>query len=174
VEPDLAGPLSLRDTRGRSGRFERGDGGSWQAAIGRRLERYEREAVPFAVLLIEADGIERLLAAETGRDVAIAIEAVERAISDELRPADTLARESLGRYWLLAPDTNEPGARALAERVAGAVRQRASHRGAPLSVSIGVVVCPDDGADVDRLAERAEERLFGAQASGQQAVSSPD
>jgi diguanylate cyclase (GGDEF)-like protein len=174
VEPTVEGPLSLRDTRSRAGRFERGDAASWVAAIERRLERYQRDSVEFAALLIETDGIERLLVAETGREVAIAIEAVERAISEELRPADTLVRESLGRYWLLAPDTDAPGARLLADRVAEVVSQRASHRGAPLTVSIGVVVCPEDGTDSAQLAEEAEERLFAARAGGQHASNAAD
>jgi len=171
VEPDLEGPMSLRDIRPRP-RERAAPGPSWMGAIERRLERHEREGAPFAALLIEADGVERLLVAETGREVATAIEAVERAISEELRPADTLVRESLGRYWLLAPDTNATGARTLAERVGEVVSQRASHRGAPLTVSIGVVVCPDDGIDADELAGQAEERLLAARAGGTGPVTS--
>jgi GGDEF domain-containing protein len=134
--------------------------------VQRRIERHDHDGAPFAVLLVEADGLEQLLAAETGREVATAIEAVERAVSEELLPGDTLVREAIGRYWLVAPDTGIGGARSLADRVADAVSRQASHRGAPMTVSIGVVVCPEDSDDPAVLAGQAEERMFAARAQG--------
>ena len=71
-----------------------------------------RTGRPFSVLTIEVDDLDRLLASATGREVVEAIEAAERAICNELRPADMLVRERLGRYWLTAPETTwRPAAR---------------------------------------------------------------
>ncbi|HEX2016172.1 MAG TPA: diguanylate cyclase [Solirubrobacteraceae bacterium] len=166
VEPEIDGPMSLVDQR-----LASADGGRpWLEALERRLARQARGGSVFATLLIELDGVERLLASETGHEVATAIDAVERAICQQLRPADALMRESLGRYWLITPDTDASGAGELADRLAGAVGQAASLRGAPLTISIGMAVAPADGDRPEGLADVAEEALFAARATGRHRV----
>jgi GGDEF domain-containing protein len=198
VEPNLAGGVALHDVRDEglerqpsTGFDSRGAGDrgafdgwgephresglpqepAWMTALERGLERQDRDGTPFAALVIEADGVDRLLQVETGREVAGVIEGVGRAISGELGPEDLLLSEGLGRYWLVAPDTDAEGARLLADHVAQAVRATASHRGAPLTVSIGMVVAPDDGTGVTPLAQEAEERLYAARAAGRHTIS---
>lgn len=139
---------------------------AWVGAIGRRLERYGADRLPFAVLLIEVADIERLRQADVSGEMAALIAAVERALSGELRPADALTRETGGRYWLITPDTDPAGAALLAERLARAVASGASHRGVPLAVTIGSAVCPDDGTDAAALAARADVGLYAARAAG--------
>jgi GGDEF domain-containing protein len=138
----------------------------WIAALERRLERQAQDGEPLAGLLVELDGIDRLLAAQAGSEVTTAVEAVERAVSGQLRPADALLRESLGRYWIVAPHTDRGAARGLADRLDAAVRASATHRGTPLTVSIGIAVSPADGTEAQALAELAEEDLFAARAHG--------
>jgi GGDEF domain-containing protein len=138
----------------------------WRAPIERRLDRQLQDGRPFSVLAMEVDDLERLLASATGREVVEAIEAAERAICGELRPADMLVRERLGRYWLTAPETDLATARALGQRLADAVSAAAFHHGAPLALSIGLAVCPDDAIDADMLAAHADEGLFAARAAG--------
>ena len=62
--------------------------------------------------------------------------------------------------------TGPSAARALGERIADAVRAAAVHRGTPLSVSIGLAICPEDGTAALGLAEHADEGLFAARAAG--------
>ena len=138
----------------------------WRAPIERRLERQLQDGRPFSVLTMEVDELDRLLAAATGREVVEAIEAAERAICGVLRPADMLVRERLGRYWLTAPETDLASGRALGQRLADAVSEAASHHGAPLAISIGLAVSPDDAIDADMLAAHADEGLFAARAAG--------
>jgi GGDEF domain-containing protein len=138
----------------------------WRAPIERRLERQLQDDRPFSVLTMEIDDLDRILAAATGREVVEAIEAAERAICGELRPADMLVRERLGRYWLTAPETDLAAGRALGQRLADAVAAAASHHGAPLAISIGLAVAPDDALDAEMLAAHADEGLFAARAAG--------
>jgi GGDEF domain-containing protein len=138
----------------------------WRAPIERRLERQLQDGRPFSVLAMEVDDLDRLLASATGREVVEAIEAAERAICGELRPADMLVRERLGRYWLTAPETDLASGRALGQRLADAVSSAAFHHGAPLAISIGLAVSPDDAIDADTLAAHADEGLFAARAAG--------
>jgi GGDEF domain-containing protein len=142
-----------------------GAGPPWLAAISRRLERREEDGRPFAVFVAEVDDLDRLLAAETGREVAIALETAERGLTAELAPADLVVRERLGRWWLTSPDRDADAARDLGARVAAAIG-RAELGNAPLSVSIGVAVCPSDGESLEALAGRADEGMFAARAAG--------
>jgi GGDEF domain-containing protein len=152
--------IAIRDERSEHAPSE------WIVSIDRLLERYARDGAPFAVLLVELADVERLRHAELPGEVSRLTGLVEAALSGELRPADSLTRESPGRYWLLAPETDSSGARALVERLASAVRSAASHRGAPLELAIGIAVCPRDGSRAGALAAQAEIGLYAARASG--------
>jgi GGDEF domain-containing protein len=162
--------IEIRDERHDETRPEQAPGadapGPWIAAIERRLERYERDRAPFAVLVVELADVERLRHAELPGEVSRLTGLVQAALEGELRPADSLTRESPGRYWLLAPETDVPGSRELVGRLAGAVRDAASHRGVPLEVAVGVSVCPADGARAAALAAHAEVALYAARATG--------
>jgi GGDEF domain-containing protein len=140
-------------------------GPPWLVAISRRLERRVVDGRPFAVFVVEVDDLDRLLASQTGREVAIALETAERGLTAELAPADLVVRERLGRWWLTSPDRDPIAARDLGTRVAAAIA-RAHLGSAPLSVSIGVAVCPADGESLEALAGRADEGMFAARAAG--------
>lgn len=144
----------------------RAEAGSWETAVDRRLERHAHDGSPFALLAVEADGLERLRAAQADDEVDQLLEALERALAAELRPADQLLRDELGRYWVTAPDTGPAVGRLLAERLAEAARAAAAHRGVPLTVSIGVATCPEDGEDADTLSGKADRAMFAARAAG--------
>jgi GGDEF domain-containing protein len=137
----------------------------WLAAISRRLERREQDGRPFAVYVVEVDDLDRLLASQTGREVAFALETAERGLTAELAPADLVVRERLGRWWLTSPDRDPSSARDLGARVAAAIAA-AELGGAPLSVSVGMAVCPADGETLETLAGRADEGMFAARAGG--------
>lgn len=144
----------------------RAEQGAHETAVDRRLERHAHDGSPFALLAVEADGLDRLLAAQADGEVDALLEGLERALAAELRPADQLLREVPGRYWVTAPDTGPAAGRLLAERLAEAVRAAASHRGVPLTVSIGVATCPEDGEDAGTLSGRADQAMFRARAAG--------
>lgn len=144
----------------------RAEAGSWEAAVERRLERHAQDGSPFALLAVEADGLERLIAAQGEGEVDQLLERLERALASELRPADQLLREVPGRYWVTAPDTGPAVGRLLAERLADGAAGAVAHAGAPLTVSIGVATCPEDGLDAEQLCSRADQAMFRARAAG--------
>ncbi len=171
VGPPQAPPeIEIRDERREEFRRERvhGDSGpaAWIESIGGRLERYARDGVPFAVLLVELADVERLRHAELPGEVARLTALVETALAAELGPADSLTRESPGRYWMLTPETGSGSARALAGRLAESVRDAASHRGTPLEIAVGIAVCPEDGSQAAALAASADIALYTARAAG--------
>ncbi len=159
VEPE--GVVALHDVRGRHDLSQ-----GWQSTIERRLERHERDGGPFSVVLAEIDDFATLLEAHTAEELAVAVQAVERALVDALAPGDVLAREEAGRYWLTLSDVDAAGARDVAVGIATSVQATVALRGAGLAVSSGVAVCPQDGTVLEQLEARADERLFLARASG--------
>jgi GGDEF domain-containing protein len=157
--------IEIRDERSAEGPA------AWIDSIGRRLERHEQDRSPFAVLLVELVDLERLRHAEPAEELSRLMGLLEDALTRELRPADSLTRERPGRYWLLAPQTDGPGAQALLERIARAVRSSVSHRGTPLEVAVGVAVCPEDGRRASELAAHADVGLYAARAAGRSSIS---
>lgn len=139
---------------------------AWISSVGRMLARHGEDRLPFAVLLIEIVDVAHLERSETPHDLHGIVAQVESALGRGMRTSDELSRETLGRYWLLAPETNGTGARMLAERLAGLVRGSASHRGVPMEVAIGIAVCPEDGRDAPALAARADLGVYSARATG--------
>jgi GGDEF domain-containing protein len=159
VEPGRA-EIEIRDVRREEGPS------AWVSSVGRLLSRHAEDGLPFAVLLVEIVDVARLERAETPHDLHSLVAKVESALGRGMRTSDQLSRETLGRYWLVAPETNGTGARMLAERLARLVRTSASHRGVPLEVAIGIAVCPDDGTEAPALAARADLGVYSARATG--------
>ena len=144
--PAVEAEIAIRDARGEAGPA------AWIDSIGVQLERYERDALPFAVVLMEIAG-------------AGYVEAeVERALAAELRAAGggSVTRERDGRYWLLAPRADRIGAHALASRLERAAVSAAAAEGASATASSGTAVCPEDGTQAAALAAHADVGLYAA------------
>lgn len=150
-----AAEIEIRDERREEGPA------AWIKSIGGQLERYERDRLPFAVLLVELRDIERLRREDLSRGLAGVLARVEGALAAVLgKRAGSLTRERPGRYWLLMPETDRVGARDLAKSLAQAVASCRGQDGAPLEVAIGTAVCPDDGLEASALAAHADVGLY--------------
>jgi hypothetical protein len=167
--------IEVRDERGEEGPA------AWIRSIGRQLERFEQDRLPFAVLLIGLGEEERLRRAALPGGVSSLTSRVERVLAQELRrigdasstagrPAGSLTCERPGRYWLVVPATDAFAARRLAEWLVRTIGPLASHRWAPLEVTVGTAVCPDDGRDAAALAAHADVGLYTARAAGRSTV----
>jgi GGDEF domain-containing protein len=165
VEPIPIQPeIEIRDVRREEG------ASAWVSSVGRLLTRHAQDGLPFAVLLVEIVDVARLERSETPHDLHSLVAKVESALGCGMRATDELSRETRGRYWLVAPETNGTGARMLAERLARLVRGSATQRGVPLEVAIGIAVCPDDGTEAPALAARADLGVYSARATGRSIV----
>lgn len=150
-----AAEIEIRDERREEGPA------AWIKSIGGQLEQYERDRLPFAVLLVELRDIERLRREDLSRGLAGVLAGVEGALAAVLgQRAGSLTRERPGRYWLLMPETDRVGARELAGSLAHAVASCRGQDGAALEVAIGTAVCPDDGLEAPALAAHADVGLY--------------
>jgi GGDEF domain-containing protein len=143
--------IEIRDARGEAGPS------AWIGSIGRQLERFEQDGLPFAVALMEVDRAGAPVTEGEG-------ELLERVLAAELRAAGggTVTRERGGRFWLLVPRADRIGAHALAARLEGAVAAAGAGGGAPLTVASGTAVCPEDGRQAAALAAHADVGLYAA------------
>jgi len=139
--------------------------GASATALERVLEG--RGKTPVAVLAIELDDLERLVAVAGPTGLACELAALEGALTHAGGEHGVLVREEPGRWWLIVPRVGTDAARALAQRcstLVGAHAPLRHHVG--LRASIGVAVCPDDGADATALCGHAEQGVFTARALG--------
>ena len=139
---------------------------SWATAVVGRLSRLLAERGSCAILAVDLDDAERLLAADVRGEAAAAIERAELAIHDALRPGDTAVAERPGRVWVVAGDTTIEAARTLAQRIIEAVAATGELHGAPLRASVGLATSPTDGDDAASLIAHADEGVFAARAAG--------
>jgi GGDEF domain-containing protein len=167
--------IEIRDQRGGEGPA------AWIGAIGRRLERFRRDGGPFAVLLAELTGLQRLHEQEGAAAAESLAGAVEGMLAAELRGPDgrgaageevsrTITCERPGRYWLLAPDADRTGAHQLAERLTRAAASITTARGHRADLVIGTASCPQDGREAAALAAHADVGLYAARAAARGAA----
>jgi hypothetical protein len=143
------GEIAIRDAR-----HEQGPA-AWIHSIGQQLERFERDGLGFAVVLLELAGADPVGAVEAD---------VEAALEEELQAAGggALTREREGRYWMLVGRADRIGAHALAVRLERAVAAAAARRASSVSVASGTAICPEDGTQAAALAAHADIGLYAA------------
>jgi hypothetical protein len=183
--PRRAAEIEIRDQR------REGGAAAWIGSIGTRLDRFAQDGIPFAVLLIEVIGLERLRAREPSELDRVGA-ALQEVLAAELaahadgsggpaahgrpgaRPAGSLTRERAGRFWLVAANADRADARLLGERiesVAGAIR---TARGRPLAVAVGTASCPQDGREAAALAAHADVGLYAARAAARRSAAAEE
>jgi diguanylate cyclase (GGDEF)-like protein len=127
------------------------------------IKRSDRTARPFAVLLLDLDGLKHindrhghLVGSQALCRLAVALRVSSRAI-------DTAARFGGDEFVLILPETD----RAAAQQVSQRIVQRLTTDGEkpPASVSVGVAVYPEDGAQLAPLLSAADAALYAVKLS---------
>jgi hypothetical protein len=132
------------------------------ATVEDRVASFVAAGRPFAVVTVEVEGGERLLAA--GADGATgALHAAREAMEAAAAPHEVVGAGEGWRLWAVTTGDDAP---VLARRLAEAVAGVGVLDGAPLRASAGIAAWPEDGRDAAALLARADERLFTARAAG--------
>ena len=151
--------------------------GLWNArGLFRRLDtelaRSRRYREPFALLLLDLDGLKNIND-RYGHDAGDeALRGLAEAIRSELREADVPARWGGDEFALLAPNTSSVAAIALAERIRSLIPQRSVQY--PLTGSVGVAaIDPAAGGefvDAAVLMRTADAAMYEAKRRGRNRV----
>jgi diguanylate cyclase (GGDEF)-like protein len=132
--------------------------------------RAQRYGYPLSCLIVSVDGLGRVRD-QFGYDTKQAIlDEIARELQAQTRTCDFLGRMMDDRLLAVVPHTGKEGARALGERLRGAVRQLQFHGGGeriPISVSIGAAHTREGSLlFFDALLAAGEEALAEAVGAG--------
>lgn len=126
--------------------------------VDEEIKRYGRTGKPFAILLLDLDGLKRIND-EYGHPVgSLAICRVAEVLHLSCRETDTAARYGGDEFALVLTETPAASAKQVAQRVAQRLAQDAEEP--RLSVSIGVAEFPRDGATIEHLLSAADQALY--------------
>ena len=140
-----------------------------QRQIAQMLDVQKRYGQPFAVLLMDVDGLKRINDAHGHQAGDRVLMQVAMALRRSIRSVDIGARLGGDEFCVLAPQQDVEGAAKLAGRLATAVREEvATPDEPPVSLSIGVVGCPDHGDEAESLIDVADRAMYRAKAAGQE------
>jgi diguanylate cyclase (GGDEF)-like protein len=147
-----------------------------QQALRQLLGVQKRYQHPFAVLLLDVDGLKRVNDAYGHGAGDRLLMQVALAVRRSIRAVDTPARLGGDEFCVLALHQNAAGAEILAQRLAEAVEAEVeTPEGGAVGVSIGVVSCPEHGDEPERLLDLADRAMYRAKSGGERvAVGAPD
>jgi diguanylate cyclase (GGDEF)-like protein len=131
-------------------------------ALGAEIRRSSRTDRPFAVVLLDLDGLKAINDRYGHLVGSLAVRRVAETLLGSCRGIDTAARFGGDEFALVLPETGE----AAAWRVAGRVADRVARDGEDpgISVSVGVAVHPRDGASLEDLLNAADRSLYESKA----------
>ena len=130
----------------------------------------QRYGHPFAILLLDIDGLKRVndsYGHAAGDEMLVG---VAEAIRGATRSVDVPARIGGDEFCVLAPHQTASRATILGDRLAESIETLESADGAHVGVSIGVVACPEHSSDPERLLELADVAMYRAKAGGERVV----
>ncbi|GIF24355.1 diguanylate cyclase (GGDEF)-like protein [Actinoplanes tereljensis] len=141
-----------------------------QESLRREVERASRFGRMLAVLVLDLDHFKEVNDTYGHAAGDVVLGEFARRIRIGLREVDVAFRQGGEEFVVLLPETDAYGGAIVAERLGAAVRERpvlVETRG-PISitVSIGVAVFPEHGADARRVLDAADDALYAAKNAG--------
>ena len=122
---------------------------------------------PFAVLVIDIDGLGRINDAYGSAAGDRALVDVATALGECIRAVDTPVRLGGDEFCVLLPNQTAVRARALADRIAAAIESVHGPGGQSLAVTVGVVSSPQHSTNADDLLALADSAMYRAKAAGE-------
>jgi diguanylate cyclase (GGDEF)-like protein len=127
----------------------------------------KRYGHPFALLLVDIDGLKRINDAYGNAAGDRTLMGVATALGETIRSVDTPIRLGGDEFCVLLPHQTASRAKVLANRLAAAIERVDTPAPNPLRVAIGVVSCPQHSASADGLLEIADGAMYRAKAAGE-------
>jgi diguanylate cyclase (GGDEF)-like protein len=144
---------------------------AFRERIDDELARVDRYPEMFGVLVLDLDRFKKYNDTYGHQAGNEALQRVSSTIRQTVRSVDFPARYGGEEFAVIAPQVDRAALTAIAERVRLAIEALpAPEDGAPVTVSIGAALFPEDGQDRDALFEAADARLYEAKKRGRNRV----
>ena len=139
-----------------------------QRQLGILLDVRKRYQHPFAVLLMDIDGLKRINDAHGHAAGDRVLMQVGMSLRRSIRSVDTAARIGGDEFCVLLPEQDLKSAAKLAARLATAIEEEVAAPGEPsVTVSIGVAASPEHGDEAEALIDTADRAMYRAKAAGE-------
>jgi diguanylate cyclase (GGDEF)-like protein len=139
-----------------------------QRQIAHLVAVHKRYGRPFAVLMLDIDGLRRINDGHGRPAGDRVLMQVGMALKRSTRSVDLAARLGGDEFCVLAPEQASEAAMTLAKRLASAVQDEVASPGEPpVGLSIGVAACPSHGSDAETLIDAADRAMYRAKATGE-------
>lgn len=125
-------------------------------------ERTNRNGRPFAVLLLDLDGLKKINDSYGHLVGSRAICRLADILRIHCRTIDTAARYGGDEFALVLPETQEEEAKLVADRIRQVMME--STENPPLSASIGISIYRGDGERIEKLLSTADQQLYAEKA----------
>ncbi len=140
-------------------------------ALDAEIQRSSRTDRPFAVVLIDLDGLKKINDRYGHLVGSLALRRVAETLLGSCRGIDTAARFGGDEFALVLPETGDAAAWHVARRVADRVARDGEKPS--LTISIGVAVHPRDGATLEVLMNSADRSLYDNKARHRRSIRPP-
>jgi diguanylate cyclase (GGDEF)-like protein len=138
------------------------------------LAEQRRYGTEFALALLDVDGLAKVNDAYGRAGGDRMLNAVAAVLRRQVREVDQVFRLEEDEFAILSPHTRADTLVPLADRVADLISRSQVHDGPRIAVATGIVDCPTDGLNAERLLESAAEATYAAKASGVTVGRSPN
>lgn len=130
----------------------------------RELRRHARTGRPLALLVFDLDGFKRINDSYGHQRGDSVLQAVAAALGAGIRDHDFVVRQGGDEFAVVAPETDEEAARALASRLCRAISEISPDDG-EIGASTGMALFPRDAQSLEGLLAVADAQLRGAKDS---------
>jgi diguanylate cyclase (GGDEF)-like protein len=139
-----------------------------QRQLANLLDVHKRYRHPFALLLMDIDGLKRINDSHGHQAGDRVLMQVAMSLRRGIRSVDTAARIGGDEFCVLLPEQDLKSAAKLAARLATAVEEEvATPDEPPVTLSIGVAAVPEHGDEAEALIDTADRAMYRAKAAGE-------
>lgn len=138
----------------------------FETVLRSKIEYANRRTDTLAVAMIDMDGFKQVNDTQGHGMGDIALRQVGHLLASQARDTDIVARYGGDEFAWLMPGTTVEAALAVADRIRRQLEELQAGMDLPISLSIGIAVCPEDATSMAELIDLADTAMYLAKEAG--------